>query len=331
MLSNLKIDENRIPQDGRFRTVILGRDIDFRVATFPTPVGEKAAIRVLDPSVGLKGLEELGLVGRNLETVKKAAQKPYGMILITGPTGSGKTTTLYAIMQILNNDESNIVSLEDPVEYVVEGVNQSQIKPEINYDFATGLRHILRQDPDIILVGEIRDKETAKLAVQAALTGHLVLSTLHTNNAIGVVPRLVDMGIDPYLIPPTLRLAIAQRLLPTLCKDSKAAVPLKGGVKEKILKEIAEIPEPTRKTIKIPSEIYAPFPSPKCPRGTEGRIAVFEAMKMTEELEQIILTNPAEPLIFKEARRQGMITMREDGIIKVLNGVISLESLESVA
>ncbi|MEK7549249.1 MAG: ATPase, T2SS/T4P/T4SS family, partial [Patescibacteria group bacterium] len=188
VLSNLKIDENRIPQDGRFRTVILGRDIDFRVATFPTPVGEKAAIRVLDPSVGLKGFEELGLVGKNLETVKKAVQKPYGMILITGPTGSGKTTTLYAIMQILNNDESNIVSLEDPVEYFIDGLNQSQVKPEIGYDFASGLRQILRQDPDVIMIGEIRDNETAGLSIHAALTGHIVLSTLHTNNAVGVIP-----------------------------------------------------------------------------------------------------------------------------------------------
>src|SRR3990172_9386778 len=212
VLSNLKIDENRIPQDGRFRTVILGRDIDFRVATFPTPVGEKAAIRVLDPSVGLKGLEELGLVGRNLETVKKADQKPYGMILITGPTGSGKTTTLYAIMQILNNDESNIVSLEDPVEYFIDGLNQSQVKPEIGYDFASGLRQILRQDPDIIMVGEIRDNETAGLAVQAALTGHIVLSTLHTNNALGVIPRLIDMGVDSFLLPMALNTIVAQRL-----------------------------------------------------------------------------------------------------------------------
>ncbi len=331
ILTNMLLDEKRKPQDGRFSVSLGARNVDFRVSTFPTSFGEKVVLRILDPSKGVKDLEQLGLSGYNFEVIKEELKAPYGMILLTGPTGSGKTTTLYAMLQMLDREKNNIVSLEDPVEYVVEGVNQSQIKPEINYDFATGLRHILRQDPDIILVGEIRDKETAKLAVQAALTGHLVLSTLHTNNAIGVVPRLVDMGIDPYLIPPTLRLAIAQRLLPTLCKDSKAAVPLKGGVKEKILKEIAEIPEPTRKTIKIPSEIYAPFPSPKCPRGTEGRIAVFEALKMTEELEQIILTNPAEPLIFKEARRQGMITMREDGIIKVLNGVISLESLESVA
>jgi len=220
--------------------------------------------------------------------------------------------------------------LEDPVEYVIEGVSQSQVKPEIGYDFANGLRNILRQDPDIIMVGEIRDKETAKLAVQAALTGHLVLSTLHTNNAIGVIPRLIDMGIDPYLIPPTLRLAVAQRLAPTLCLDSRKSVLFKDAIKEKFEKEIAGIPESTRKLIKLPSEIYEPFPSPKCPRGTMGRIAVYEVLKITKEMERIILTNPTEPPIFKEARQQGMITMREDGIIKVLSGIIGYEELEGI-
>jgi type II secretory ATPase GspE/PulE/Tfp pilus assembly ATPase PilB-like protein len=252
------------------------------------------------------------------------------MILLTGPTGSGKTTTLYAMLQILDREKNNVVSLEDPVEYIVEGVSQSQVKPEIGYDFANGLRNILRQDPDIIMVGEMRDKETGKLAVQAALTGHLVLSTLHTNNAIGVIPRLMDMDIDTYLIPSVLKLAVAQRLVPTLCPDSKKAVPLKGALREKFAKEIAEIPESTRKTIKIPDEVYQPLPSPKCPRGMMGRTAVFEVLKMTKELEQIILTNPTEPPIFKEARRQGMLTMREDGIIKVLEGNVGFEELEGI-
>lgn len=328
ILTNMLLDEKRKPQDGRFSAKIGSRDIDFRVSTFPTSFGEKVVLRILDPSKGAKSLEQLGLYGYNLEAVKEGLKASYGMVLLTGPTGSGKTTTLYAMLQMLDREKNNIVSLEDPVEYIVEGVSQSQVKPEINYDFANGLRSILRQDPDIILVGEIRDKETAKLAVQAALTGHLVLSTLHTNNAIGVVPRLVDMGIDSYLIPPTLKLAIAQRLIPTLCKDSRAPVPLKGPLKDKIAKEIADIPESTRKAIKMTDEIYNPLPSPKCPRGTEGRIAVYEVLKMTKELEQIILTNPTEPPILKEARRQGMITMREDGIIKALNGIISLESLE---
>ncbi|MCL5004673.1 MAG: GspE/PulE family protein, partial [Patescibacteria group bacterium] len=221
VLASLKIDENRVPQDGRFRAVIFGRDIDFRVATFPTPVGEKVAIRVLDPTTGLKGLEELGLIGKNFQLVKAAIDKPYGMILITGPTGSGKTTTLYAAMQALNKDDINIVSLEDPVEYFMDGLNQSQVKPEIGYDFASGLRQILRQDPDVIMVGEIRDNETAALAIHSALTGHIVLSTLHTNNAVGVIPRLIDMKVEPFLLPSSLNLMVGQRLISRLCQQCK--------------------------------------------------------------------------------------------------------------
>jgi len=192
IMTNLKIDETRLPQDGRFFTIIDDKEIDFRVSTFPTALGEKIAIRILDPTSGLKSIHELGLEGRNLEILQNEILKPYGMILLTGPTGSGKTTTLYAIMQILNQDKVNIVSLEDPVEYTMEGINQSQVLPEIGYTFARGLRHMVRQDPDIIMVGEIRDNETAELATHSALTGHLVLSTLHTNNAIGVIPRLMD-------------------------------------------------------------------------------------------------------------------------------------------
>jgi type IV pilus assembly protein PilB len=330
VLTNMLLDEKRKPQDGRFSVTIEGRNIDFRVSTFPGSFGEKVMIRILDPEKGIKTLEQMGLYGYNLETIKETLKVPYGMILLTGPTGSGKTTTLYAMLQILDREKNNVVSLEDPVEYIVEGVSQSQVKPEIGYDFANGLRNILRQDPDIIMVGEMRDKETAKLAVQAALTGHLVLSTLHTNNAIGVIPRLMDMDIDTYLIPSVLKLAVAQRLVPTLCPDSKKAVPLKGALREKFAKEIAEIPESTRKTIKIPDEVYQPLPSPKCPRGMMGRTAVFEVLKMTKELEQIILTNPTEPPIFKEARRQGMLTMREDGIIKVLEGNVGFEELEGI-
>jgi len=330
ILTNMLLDEKRKPQDGRFSARIIGREVDFRVSTFPSSFGEKVVLRILDSKKSSQSLEQLGLYGYNLEAVKEALKFPYGMILLTGPTGSGKTTTLYVMLQMLDREKNNVVSLEDPVEYVIEGVSQSQVKPEIGYDFANGLRNILRQDPDIIMVGEIRDKETAKLAVQAALTGHLVLSTLHTNNAIGVIPRLIDMGIDPYLIPPTLRLAVAQRLAPTLCLDSRKSVLFKDAIKEKFEKEIAGIPESTRKLIKLPSEIYEPFPSPKCPRGTMGRIAVYEVLKITKEMERIILTNPTEPPIFKEARQQGMITMREDGIIKVLSGIIGYEELEGI-
>ncbi|MDP3785443.1 MAG: GspE/PulE family protein, partial [bacterium] len=306
------------------------RDIDFRVSVFPTSFGEKVAIRILDPEKGVKSLEDSGLVGRNLEVIKEGLSRPYGLILLTGPTGSGKTTTLYTMLQTLNEEKYNIVSLEDPIEYNISGINQSQVRPEIGYDFASGLRSILRQDPDIIMVGEIRDKETAQLAIHAALTGHIVLSTLHTNSAIGVIPRLIDMGVESYLIAPTLTLAIGQRLVPTLCPDSKKAVPLVGAVKEDIEKELKNLPESEKKKIKFPKEIYQPLPSATCPTGTSGRMGLFEVLVMTPELEKIILKAPSESEILAEARRQGMITMREDGIFKVLEGKTGLEELSEV-
>ncbi len=328
VLSNLKIDEMRVPQDGRFRTVLFGRDIDYRVATFPTPVGEKVAIRVLDPTVGLKGLEELGLVDRNYQVVKEGIEKPYGMILITGPTGSGKTTTLYAIMQILNKEDVNIVSLEDPVEYFIEGLNQSQVRPEINYDFASGLRQILRQDPDVIMVGEIRDNETADLAIHAALTGHIVLSTLHTNNALGVIPRLINMGVDSFLLPPSLNLMLAQRLLPRLCQQCKKAEKATEKIQSIIKEEMARMPKELTKNFNEPYQVYH---SPGCPacqnKGVAGRIALFEILRMTPELEEIVNTTPTEHRILEEAKRQGMITLRQDGILKALKGLISIEEV----
>lgn len=221
ILASMKIDETRVPQDGRFSTKINGKNIDFRVSTFPTMLGEKVAIRVLDPTQGLINLDDLGLTQRNIQLVREAIAKPYGLLLSTGPTGSGKTTTLYTLLRMLNKEGKNIVTLEDPVEYFIDGVNQSQIRTEIGYTFATGLRHVLRQAPDIIMVGEIRDEETASLSIHSALTGHLVLSTLHTNNALGVIPRLIDLGIRPFLISPTLKLAIAQRLVRKLCSECK--------------------------------------------------------------------------------------------------------------
>ena len=331
IMSNLKIDETRVPQDGRFHAEVSGRPIDFRVSTFPTIAGEKVAIRILDPTAGVKTLADLGIEGRNLEKAEENLKKPYGLILITGPTGSGKSTTLYAMLQIINKEGLNIVSLEDPIEYNVDGVNQSQIHPEIGYDFATGLRHILRQDPDIIMVGEIRDKETAKLAIHAALTGHLVLSTLHTNNAIGVIPRLLDMGVDPFLLSPTLVMAIGQRLVRRLCPDSRKKIKVSGKVKEIIAQEVSAMPESVQAELKnLPSDIFQGEASASCPKGTRGRIGVFEVLTMTPELEKIILSGPSESKIQEEARRQGMITMRQDGILKVLKGVISLEELFEV-
>lgn len=331
ILTNMLLDEKRKPQDGRFSARIEGRDVDFRVSTFPTYFGEKVVIRILDPTSGVKNLDDLDLYDHNLKTIHEGLARPYGLVLITGPTGSGKSTSLYAMLQFLNEEQYNIVSLEDPVEYSVAGINQSQVRPEIGYDFAQGLRHILRQDPDIIMVGEIRDKETAQLAIHAALTGHIVLSTLHTNDAVGVIPRLIDMGVDPYLIAPTLSLAIAQRLVRTLCEDSREEVAVEGLVKETLMKEINGMPEVFQKKIKLPKTIYRAKPSANCPKGTRGRMGVFEVLSMSKELERIILEKPTGQAIEAEAKRQGMMSLRQDGILKVLDGKIGLEELVEVA
>ncbi len=334
ILSNLKIDETRIPQDGRFSTKVNSRSIDFRVSTFPTTLGEKAAIRVLDPETGLKSFEELGLESRNLKVVQEGISKPYGLILATGPTGCGKTTTLYAILQLLNKEGVNIVTLEDPVEYFIEGVNQSQVKPEIGYSFASGLRQILRQDPDIIMVGEIRDKETASLVIHAALTGHIVLSTLHTSNALGVIPRLVDMGIEPYLIPSTIQLAIAQRLVRRLCDDCKEKVKPNPKIRDIILKEIEGLPLTIKNSLKK-EKLLNIFKSKGCPKcnsaGFTGRIGVFEILSMTPSLANAVLKEPSEFIIKKEAEEQGMVTMKQDGILKVLQGITTIEEVLRVA
>lgn len=328
VLSNLKIDEMRIPQDGRFRTVILDREIDFRVATFPTPTGEKAALRVLDPKVGLRSLDDLGLIGSNSEAIKEAISKPYGMIVLTGPTGSGKTTTLYAVMQILNKEGVNIVSLEDPVEYSISGINQSQIKPEIGYDFASGLRQILRQDPDVIMVGEIRDSETAELAVHAALTGHIVLTTLHTNNSVSSIPRLMDLGVKSFLLPSALSLMAAQRLVPKLCQDCKKAAAPSPEVVEIIKDEISKLPADLRAKYKAPYKVYKAEGCSKCKKkGIVGRLAIFEAFKMTPQLTDIINAGVTENKLIEEAKRQNMITLRQDGIIKALEGKIGIEEV----
>ena len=335
ILSELKIDETRVPQDGRFRTTIFNRDIDFRVSTFPTPNGEKIAIRVLDPTMGLKSIDDLGLVGTGGEVVKEAIEKPFGMVLISGPTGSGKTTTLYAILQLLNNVGVNILSMEDPVEYFIDGVNQSQIWPEIGYTFAAGLRQAVRQDPDIIMVGEIRDRETANLAVQAALTGHIVLSTLHTNNAVGVIPRLLDMGVEPFLLPSSLNVMIAQRLARKLCNECKKPEAAPPEIAEIIKKELAKLTKAESEALKKkgvnpdgPFQIYRAAGCKACKgKGTSGRIGLFEVFKMTRELEDIITAGPSEGKLKDEAKRQGMVSLRQDGIIKLLNGVIPVEEM----
>ncbi|HRS47913.1 MAG TPA: GspE/PulE family protein [Candidatus Paceibacterota bacterium] len=325
ILSNLKIDETRIPQDGRFSALISGKQIDFRVSTFPTANDEKVAIRILDPSIGLKTIDDLGVSSLNLEKIKQAMKKPFGMILVTGPTGSGKTTTLYAILQILSQDSTNVVTLEDPIEYFISGVNQSQVLPEIGYTFASGLRSILRQDPDIIMVGEIRDSETAELAVHSALTGHIMLSTLHTNNAIGAIPRLIDLGVQKFLIPPTLNIIVSQRLVRKLCNNCKKAVKANSEQEKLIDQALANLPIEFRKTLNYskPYTIYEPVGCEVCKnKGFLGRTGIYEVLQMTSNLEKIILQNSGESSILEEAQNQKMIDLRAEAILHLLEGII---------
>ena len=330
ILSRLRIDEARMPQDGRFSTKIGGKQIDFRVSTFPTKLGEKIAIRILDPSEGLKTYKEIGLSENNLEILRKQIKKPYGMILSTGPTGSGKTTTLYAILQEINKPGVNIITLEDPIEYFVPGINQSQIRPEIGYTFTKGLRTVVRQDPDIIMVGEIRDEESANLATHAALTGHIVLSTVHTNNAIGTLARLIDLKIRPFLIPTSLNISIGQRLARRLCPYCVEKVKPLPKIEKLITSELSTIKKNVRDKLKLPSKIYT-YKSkgfPKCNnKGEKGRIGIFEILRMTKDLEKIIIENPTEAAFLTEAINQGMITMRQDAIIKALEGRVSIEEV----
>jgi len=335
ILASLKIDESRVPQDGRFHSVVDGKKIDFRVSTFPTSFGEKVVLRLLDPELGIKKFDQLGLDGRNLRVVEAALDRPFGMILISGPTGSGKSTTLYSVLKSLNAEEVNIVSLEDPVEYLVDGVSQSQIRPEIHYTFASGLRSILRQDPDIIMVGEIRDSETAELATHAALTGHIVLSTIHTNNAIGVIPRLVDMGVQTFLIPSALCVAMSQRLARRLCTECKKPIEPAPKVLEVLRREIITLPPSARDDLAgIDLDNIKVWQAPGCKfcaqKGTKDRIAIIESLAMTPQLEKIIVDGAAEGRIKEEAERQGMLTMRQDGLLKALKGLISFEELVSV-
>jgi type IV pilus assembly protein PilB len=322
ILAKLRLDEKRKPQDGSFSATIDGHKIDFRVSTMPSYYGEKVVMRILDAEKGVKPLDQLGLSTTNIKLIREAISRPYGIILITGPTGSGKSTTLYSMMNELDKEKSNIVSLEDPVEYHMPDINQSQMMPEIGYTFASGLRSILRQDPDVIMVGEIRDKETAQLAIQAALTGHLVLSTLHTNNAVGAIPRLVDMGVDPYLIAPTLILSVAQRLARVTCASSKKQVPMDPSIKLQIESSFKDLPENFKKEIKIGDTMYETVPSADCPSGTRGRIAIFEMFKVDKEMQSVILKNPVNSEIYRVARNNGMLSMKEDAMLKSIEGTI---------
>lgn len=327
ILSSMRLDEKRKPQDGRFSATFDGRRIDFRVSVFPTNHGEKVVMRILDTEKGVKTLEGAGISNYNLEMIRKAIQEPFGIILISGPTGSGKTTTLYAMLDEIDRQSKNVMSLEDPVEYDIKGVTQSQVRPEIGYTFAAGLRSALRQDPDIIMVGEIRDRETAQLAIQAALTGHLVLSTIHTNNAIGVIPRLMDMGIDPYLIAPTLKLAMAQRLSRRLCPGTGKEEPVDEHLRKDFEQEFADLPERFHKHIPPMETIVHPQSSPGCESGTKGRIAIMEVLPVTEGIESLILDSAGEEEIYQVARKNGFITMKEDAIVKALEGTIPYEEV----
>lgn len=328
ILSRLKIDETRIPQDGRFTVKVAQKDIDIRVSTFPTAHGEKVELRILDKSAALIKLEDLGLEGVNLTRIQEAISRPHGIILSTGPTGSGKTTTLYSILNKLSKPTVNIVTLEDPVEYDIAGVNQCQVNPKIGFGFAEGLRSILRQDPNIIMVGEIRDKETAELTTHAALTGHLVLSTLHTNDAAGALPRLIDMGIEPFLITSSINAIIAQRLVRHLCPKCKIEAKVPSAMLENIKKQIVDSVSPDlAKWKNKPLKFYTAKGCSECEDGYRGRLGLFEVLVMSPKIEELTVGHKPASELFEAAHQEGMLSLREDGIIKVLAGKTSLDEV----
>lgn len=336
VLSNLKLDEHRLPQDGRFKLEIDNKKYSFRVSTIPIFDGEKAAIRILEEEGKDYSLKDLGFLDENIEKILNAINKPYGMILATGPTGSGKTTTLYTLLKMLNNPEVNIVTIEDPIEYRLLRTNQTQVKPEIGLTFANGLRSILRQDPDIIMVGEIRDNETAALAINAALTGHLVLSTLHTNDASGALPRLLDMKIEGFLIASTVNLIIAQRLVRKLCDDIKIPYKLSNEEVKELSKSInIQRIETVLKKFNLIKEneslkdvtFYRPGSSEKYPDGYNNRIGIHEVLEITDEIKKLIFKGANADEIKDEAIKNGMITLQEDGFIKAALGITSIEEI----
>ncbi len=339
ILAGLRIDEKRLPQDGRFRIKDpSGEKVAFRVSVLPTYYGEKVVMRLLRENVRGFTLEALGFHGTALERVYEATRKKTGLILVTGPTGSGKSTTLYTILDILNTPEVNISTVEDPIEYQMPRVNQTQVKPEIGFTFAKGLRALVRQDPDIIMVGEIRDRETASLAVNAALTGHLVLSTLHTNSAAGAVPRLIDMGVEPFLLASVLQVVIGQRLVRVLCEETETYHLTREQIEDlsevanlnnvlKALKEEAVVPQnATWKTIKL----HHPKETEKCPSGYKGRRGIQEVLMVDEAIKELILSGANSDKIEEHAKENGMLTMLEDGIFKAVQGKTSLEEVMRV-
>ncbi len=336
VLSNLKLDEHRLPQDGRFKIETSNYKISFRVSILPVYDGEKIVMRLLPEDAKGLTLEKLGLIDKALEKVHQNIKKPNGMILVTGPTGCGKTTTLYTIIDILNEPGVNISTVEDPIEYRMPRINQTQVKPKIGLTFSNGLRALVRQDPDIIMVGEIRDNETASLAVNAALTGHLVLSTLHTNSAAGAFPRLIDMETEPFLIASTVNVIIAQRLVRRLYPDTKKKYNLssdevKSLEKEINLDKILEIlkkekvikPKDAWSTI----DFYRPGKSEDCPDGYKGRAGIYEILEVSETIKDLIIKEATADQINKQAQKEGMLTMIEDGFIKAAQGLTSIEEV----
>ena len=331
-VSGLKLNVSDRPQDGRFSIIQEERKIETRVSTLPSDFGESIVMRLLDPK-SLIEVEDLGLRKDLLEIFKKQIKKPNGMILVTGPTGSGKTTTLYAFLKRIQNPEIKIITIEDPIEYKLKGITQTQVNHKKGYDFASGLRALMRQDPDVILVGEIRDLETAEIACEAALTGHLVLSTLHTNDAAGAVARLVDIGVRPISIAPAINMAVAQRLVRRVCKKCVKYVNPSKEESEKIKKGLAGV----RKEIVPPSFFNADFKIPKiqgCPdcnfTGYRGRSGIYEAFLVDDEMKEFILSNPSITATRNLAIKKGMVLMHQDGLIKVLEGVTTIEEVERV-
>lgn len=331
VLANLKIDETRVPQDGRITQEIGGRKIDFRISTLPVVDNEKIVMRVLDTSVGAPSLEQLGYRKEHIAIIQQQMQKSFGLFLVTGPTGSGKSTTLFAILSALNAEGVNISTLEDPVEYYIQGVNQSQVRPEIHYTFATGLRALLRQDPNVIMVGEIRDRETAELAIHASLTGHLMFSTLHTNDVFGIVPRLQDMGVEPFLLAATINLGIAQRLARKICAHCKEAQVIDAKILAKLTPEILAIPKRYFASGMSPEGPHQFFHGKGCARcggsGYQGRVALAELFEYNTQARKLIESGFMQEKFKQEFQRQEGLTLRQDSILKALDGITTVEEV----
>lgn len=328
ILAKMKIDEQRIPQDGRFDVIIDNRQVDLRVSTLPTVHGEKIVMRLLDKTAGIISLERLGLTGSAFERVINNISKPYGILLSTGPTGSGKSTTLYAILSRISKPGVNIITLEDPVEYELPGINQAQVKPQIGFTFADGLRSVLRQDPNVIMVGEVRDLETAAMATHAALTGHLVLTTLHTNDASGALPRLIDMGVEPFLITSSINAVIGQRLVRKICEHCKEQVEIPAPVMAFIKQKLSDIPQGELKNVDLENMVfYRGKGCPYCTNGYKGRIGIFEVLVMSEPLEALAIKRAPTSEIKQVAIKEGMVTMTQDGLVKALKGITTVDEV----